>query len=602
MAEPSKSRSKDLLAMGEIYFALCKGVDSPVSLCCWLLYKYGEHEQLARKKVQPDNYHTSDSFRDDYLVVSYLSKWKGLVTGIDQKAVALDGFAAAELQCKQTNERLRKSLRGDYNPRVEPIITLAVRKIGDILAPFNPMDAMRMCGWSGGSTATLSGPDANIVRKIDPAKGRISVTRRALPYLKLQIEADPAWVQAILRKEVDGPVSLLPDVFGICEFNRITTVPKDATKDRTIAAEPTGNIFLQKGVGNLLRLILRKRCGVDLDDQRPNQRYALLGSKSGRYATLDLKSASDTVSKELVKQLLPFEWFELLDQLRSPKGILDGEEIEYEKFSSMGNGFTFELESLIFYALAVAVVQHLGCSGRVLVYGDDIVIPSEADATLREILLYCGFQVNSEKSYATGYFRESCGSHYWLGRDVCPVYQKEVFFKKERKKFRFLLEEGYRCSNRLIRLALRRGHLQWLDARLEGSWRAARRVFGFNPKARHVVPLDSETDDGLALPNDELRYYFRASSNWRFVLPVLSFRPLKRAVCPDEQGALLAYWLRQRGECLFSEEGRSFLRSYELQAPVNDTPFEGKIAVRRRGNYVSRRRMYPIGTMNVAWL
>lgn len=605
MAELSKAQKNSLDAMSEIFFGLCKRIDSPVSLACWLLYKYGEHEQLARKKVEPLHYHTMPSFREDYLVVSYLSKWQGLVTGLDLEGEALGGFAAAELKCLETNKRLKDALRGSFDPRVEPVITLAVRKIGDILGPLKYIKALEKCGWGKGATSTLSSEVANLVRKIDPAMGRISVTRRALPLLRIMMEADPCWASAVLKRDVAGPYTLLPTVFDVVEGNKVTTVPKDATKDRTIAAEPTGNIFLQLGVGKLLRSILRKRCGIDLDDQTNNQRYAKIGSETGRYATLDLKSASDTVSKELVKQLLPYEWFELLESLRSPKGRIEkGDWFEYEKFSSMGNGFTFELETLIFYALAVAVAQHLGCAGRVLVYGDDLIVPTEADQLLREVLLYCGFDVNPKKSYATGNFRESCGRHYWNGVDVTPIYQKEIFHQQEgKRKTRFLLEEGYRCANRLIRLALRRGHLRWLDAELEGAWRAARRVFGFESDIRHAVPLCSQDDDGLALALEELEHYYISASRHGMVkLPVLAFRPTRRKVPPMYQGALLAYWLRQSGGEVVKSESYSFLRLDDFADPVYSQPFEGKIAVRRRGYYVSRRRMYPRGTLNVAWL
>jgi len=610
MAELAEQKDPNQFAMSQIYLAMCKRVDSPVSLGCWLLYKYGEHEQLARKKIEPVHYHTGHRFRDDYLVTSYLSKWKGLKTGLDTEMEALGGFATAEIQCRATNERLRSCLRGDFNPRVEPIITLAVRKIGDILGPLNWSKALDECGWGKGATSTLKGEDANLVRKIDPAMGQISVTRRALPLLRIAMEADPSWAQAILKRDVQGPFTLLPNVFDVVRGNRVTTVPKDATKDRTIAAEPTGNIFLQLGIGKLLRKVLKKRCGVDLDDQRPNQRYARIGSITGEYATLDLKSASDTVSKELVKQLLPFEWFELLNSLRSPEGeVGPGNWVEYEKFSSMGNGFTFELETLIFFALAVAVAQHLGCRGRVLVYGDDVILPVQADALYREVLLYCGFEVNTKKSHATGHFRESCGRHYWAGHDITPVYQKELFFRETKDKKtgntvnRLLLEESYRCSNRLIRLALHRGHDKWLDSQIESAWRASRRVFGFETKVRHVVPLGAEDDDGLMLPLEEaLNHKLGPARHGMIKLPVLSFRPKQLNVPQLYQGALLAYWLRQSGRNVISRESSPFLRKSDLADPVDGTSFEGKVAVRRRGIYVSRRRLYPIGTMNVAWM
>lgn len=617
-----KPEEIDVQSMGEIYFALCKAVDSPVSLGCWLRYKYGEWVELASKKVSPSDYTSLPRFRDDYLVVSYLSKWKGLPTGIDREAVAIEGFAASEIQCRKTNERLRNAQRGDFNPRVEPILLLAQLKIAHILEGVTYSDALGRCGWGKGATATLKGAEATLVRKIDPGKGRISVTRRAAQYLLLQLNSDPAWMSQLARAEVLGPYSAVPRLcLEIVEGNRVTTVPKDATKDRTIAAEPTGNIFLQLGVGKAMRKALRKRCGIDLDDQSRNQYYAYVGSLTDEYATVDLRSASDTISTELVKQLLPLQWSGLLDSLRSPKGkVGSGEWFVYEKFSSMGNGFTFELETLLFYAIAASVVQHLGLTGRVLVYGDDIILPGRAYPLLTETLVYCGFEVNPNKSYGQGPFRESCGKHYWLGVDVTPVYQKETFWEKRDGENRLVLPEGYRCANRILRLAARRGHLRWFDDTLHPMWRGSLRVFGFDRHVRHVVPWDAEGDDGLALPWEDLLDHVSSVKHGLVKLPVLSFKPAKIWVSPDEQGAILAYWLRQSASgstiALCSapskedaiwpwcgETRRSDLIRSVVDLLADDSqPFAGKLVVRRRGNYVSRRRMYPIGTLNVAWM
>jgi hypothetical protein len=85
----------------------------------------------------------------------------------------------------------------------------------------------------------------------------------------------------------------------------------------------------------------------------------------------------------------------------------------------MGNGYTFELETLIFYALVRAVC---GKEGTVSVYGDDLIYPSRFVGPVRELLAFCGFETNVEKSFSTGNFRESCGGHYFKGHSVTPFY------------------------------------------------------------------------------------------------------------------------------------------------------------------------------------
>jgi hypothetical protein len=134
--------------------------------------------------------------------------------------------------------------------------------------------------------------------------------------------------------------------------------------------------------------------------------------------------ASDTISFEFVRRFVPYQWWEALEQCRSPLGVLpSGEQIAYQKFSSMGNGYTFELESLIFYSLALAVVEHVGEEvHRVAVYGDDIIVPSAAASLLSSVLETCGFITNDKKTFVAGPFRESCGKHFYRGHDVTPFY------------------------------------------------------------------------------------------------------------------------------------------------------------------------------------
>jgi hypothetical protein len=162
--------------------------------------------------------------------------------------------------------------------------------------------------------------------------------------------------------------------------------------------------------------------GVDIRDQSLNQRRALEGSLTGALATLDLSSASDTISREIVYELLPLEWAELLNWGRSTTVELpNGETMVQAKFASMGNGFTFPLETLIFWGLAAACCDR---DSDASVYGDDIIIPSDKYADLTEVLRYAGFLVNAGKSFCNGPFRESCGTDYFRGIDVRPFYAK----------------------------------------------------------------------------------------------------------------------------------------------------------------------------------
>jgi hypothetical protein len=194
-----------------------------------------------------------------------------------------------------------------------------------------------------------------------------------------------------------------------------------------IAIEPDMNMYVQKGLGSLIRRRLQ-RVGVDLNDQTLNQELARAGSQLGELATLDLSMASDTVAKNLVEILIPDDWLSALGMCRSQFGVLPSgvaaEKHLYRKFSSMGNGSTFELESLIFASMLHALCPAELKERQANVYGDDIVAPAHVVDDLLKLLTYCGFTANEKKSFWTGPFRESCGKHYFLGCDVTPFYVK----------------------------------------------------------------------------------------------------------------------------------------------------------------------------------
>lgn len=213
--------------------------------------------------------------------------------------------------------------------------------------------------------------------------------------------------------------------------NRFTTVPKDFSKRRGICIEPSINVFYQLGVGRVMRAKLAKE-GIDLNGgQATHKAAAQKASMLGDYSTIDLSNASDNVCEELVKLLLPPDWFELLSALRSSHTLFRERWHRLEKFSSMGNGFTFELETLIFYCLILAVQEFSSVQHRVLVYGDDIIVHESVSEQVIMLLEFCGFTPNLKKTFVKGPFRESCGGDYFWGADVRPHFQKRPPYDPE---------------------------------------------------------------------------------------------------------------------------------------------------------------------------
>lgn len=186
---------------------------------------------------------------------------------------------------------------------------------------------------------------------------------------------------------------------------------------------------------------------------------AQTASRNKDLATIDLSMASDTISYGIILELFPQGWFELMDQARAPSYKIENKWYDYHKFSAMGNGFTFEMESLLFFALASAVAEHLEETGPVSVYGDDIIIPTNCSELLIEVLSVCGFSINKEKSFIDGPFRESCGGDYFEGYDVRAFYLKDkisyrVLFLYHnylvRKGLNFVYVKVFKLIRRLI--------------------------------------------------------------------------------------------------------------------------------------------------------
>ncbi len=317
---------------------------------------------------------------------------------------ALSTFSKAERICQDTNLRLdRYSL--DHNlvdsdiqvwlSRMEHIIHRTLGPVERFIE-----DIPHLIRVTSGATATLSRRNATPYLKLSK---RVSSTPRAAPYL-----------DALSR--FFGYGSMRPRVQLA---NRVTTVPKSWKTDRTIACEPTGNIPLQLAGDTYIKTRLKRKLGIDLSSQERNQELARIGSIDGRFATIDLSMASDTLSLNTVALLLPSEWFRVLDDFRSPAYVdaLSGQTEFYHKFSSMGNGTTFTIETLVFAAAVVAVG-----SKDYSVYGDDIIIETELAQDLVRLLQFLGFSINEDKSFLAGSFRESCGADWFDGTNVTPFY------------------------------------------------------------------------------------------------------------------------------------------------------------------------------------
>lgn len=223
--------------------------------------------------------------------------------------------------------------------------------------------------------------------------------------------------------------------YSITPCSTITFVRKNRDTSRSICTEPSLNMFFQLGLGEILRTRLNQFFGIDLQvQQEHNRRLACRGSLDGSVATLDLESASDSVSLRMCAEMLPAWFNDLLVSLRCTQTRVRGHEIELQMMSTMGNGYTFALQTMVFCCVVRAAAEMLGirlekpgtpCSNWG-VYGDDIIVPSAMARHVCRLLDLLGFTVNSSKSFFEGSFRESCGGDYYNGQPVRGVYIKSL--------------------------------------------------------------------------------------------------------------------------------------------------------------------------------
>jgi hypothetical protein len=413
--------------------------------------------------------------RNDYLyarqIAALVEKQDVFDLGYDKEKRAVRAFIEAEKKCQDTNLRLTLPCP---DRDVSAVLHYAVRKIAEVLGPVPSLGSLDFF-FGPGATTNVKGSAANSRSKLS---ARMACSKDMLPHLGEFLEELPLWVSTIGERVGE------PDEVGSFQFSvpvdvhaaRLCFVPKNSKTYRPICVEPVLNSLFQKGIGLHMKKRLRK-FGVDLYDQTRNQELARRGSESGLLATIDLKSASDTVAIGLVLNLLPPDWVDLLSACRSGEIEYEGTIHELEKFSSMGNGYTFELESLIFFGLMSGVLAHLRHKGEVGnldtplgVYGDDLIVPSFAYELAERVLAYCGFDVNPKKSFSHGPFRESCGADYFLGYDVRPFYLRKEMSDQVLYSFHnWAVRRGEReIANLCLRWTNRKGRLWGPDGYGDG--------------------------------------------------------------------------------------------------------------------------------------
>lgn len=390
-------------------------------------------------------------------------------------AAAIAGFKTAENRCKITNKRLDwYELYPDrLDPELRDQLALMRQSIAEICG--EPDEWLQripeLIRFTSGATSVTPRPQSKPFMKV---KNYAYCTPGAGPY----VEAASQLIAGTRPK------------LRLTWANRIAFVLKNWKTHRTIAAEPPGNLPFQLSLDVFWKERLLQVCGIDLGSQERNREGARIASLDGNSATVDLEMASGTIALNVPLAYFPERWVQHLMALRSPGYKSEFGSGLYQSFSSMGNGYTFTLETILFVSACRAVG-----SVSPIVYGDDIIIESHLYDRLVRLLRFLGLRVNLRKSFNTGSFRESCGFDAFKGTLVTPFHLRG--YPKDQAEWAHL-------CNGLFAICV-----PPLGASYEGVWLSAR--FNLANFAKGVVnilelllvPYNGSTTSGVHLhPSD----------------------------------------------------------------------------------------------------
>lgn len=221
---------------------------------------------------------------------------------------------------------------------------------------------------------------------------------------------------------------------------RVIQVPKDVRGDRVISIEPKEMMFLQQGLCEYLMPRLERASNGEIKFSSQDAHKSVLREHGLNVATLDLKDASDLVSRRLVWNAFPKEWRVLLFALRSRYTATNAEDTvsPVRAYAPMGSALCFVVESIVHWAACKLGIAQASENSRspVSVYGDDLIVPANAAPDVMRTLRVCGLRPNISKCCVRGQFRETCGLDAFWHADGSYQDATCVYIRADLKHFR----------------------------------------------------------------------------------------------------------------------------------------------------------------------
>lgn len=389
---------------------------SDPGFCSSLLVEvpHGEIPKIRELLPEPDSEMDVARFKATYQIASVLKRFRF------QK----DTYSDSELVKKSIDDFMKTQKRvsavhlNDVSAFTNLVLDGAATYIRKVLGSYSDEEHRNLCRFGRRASVGI------------PAREACEASRWELPISGSSEQI--SWFDAVMRDvdcvqeywinqlESDPNRSLYQETSSL----KLTLVPKTFKSLRSIMPNTTIGSFMSFGLGEMMRRRL-KRVGCDISTQQMRHRYlAKSASLHGLHVTLDLSAASDSISVQLVQRLLPPDWFDILTKSRI--GVVelpDGSLCESQTFCTMGIGYTFPLQTLIFLALLTsiqAILYHRLDRRTISVYGDDMIYAVRMHSQVLTVFEELGFVINVDKTFHEGHFRESCGGDYFHGVDVRP--------------------------------------------------------------------------------------------------------------------------------------------------------------------------------------
>lgn len=379
----------------------------------------------------------TDAFKAEYQLLGFLKKYMFQKDRYSPQ----DLIDMSKKKFLENQERLKALANHSYSPVTRRVLWEARGWIERVLKDFSTIEHLESCRFARRATVGVPMQEACESSRVSSA---LSGSHDHIDWFeKLFLAYHGRMRNHLLEFPPKGGRT------KECDTLTAVLVPKTWKSLRMIMPNTTIGSLYSDGLGKVITNRLCK-AGYDIRTlQGVHRDYAREGSENCHLVTADQSLASDNITSKLLEALLPSTWFTKVNFGRIGRLSFYGETLETPTFMTMGIGFTFPLQTLVFLGLLKGCAGFLGEPNlKVSAFGDDLVYDQALHAIVVEVFDDLGLVLNQEKTFSDGWFRESCGGDFFHGVDVRPWHAPGEGGHLSLRKYQAFL---YKCANGLLR-------------------------------------------------------------------------------------------------------------------------------------------------------